>query len=406
MLTRRQFLTYGSAGVAAVALHGKMNPLFAQAAEASAAADLNDHVLVIVELNGGNDGLNTLIPFGDDLYYKNRPTIAVPTDQVHQLNDYVGLHPEMGGMKELFDAGQLAVIQGAGYPEPDRSHFRSMEIWHTADPRPAVPPAGWLGRFLDSTAPETDPGMPRGLALTYGLPQALTAEQTVVPVVTQLDNLVATGDDAPPRSKLVRKLSTTPGGDSQALDFMRRQAETVYRTAERLREATASYTSSVQYPGGELGPQMQRAAQIIAANLGVRVLFVSQSGYDTHSQQVYYHPGLVNELSNSLSAFQQDLTGLGVADKVMTVVFSEFGRRVDENGSQGTDHGAGSCMFVTGSKVKGGLYSEHPSLEQLGDGDLIHTIDFRRIYATLLDGWLGAPSAELLGGEFEAVPLI
>jgi uncharacterized protein (DUF1501 family) len=393
-------------------LVGAMPRLFEAAADAAVAADKSDDVLVVVELAGGNDGLNTVIPFENGLYYKNRPTIGVPKEQVLRLNDQVGLHPNMESSAELFKSGKLAIVQGVGYPEPNRSHFRSMEIWHTASTATKVPTAGWLGRVLDERFSPGDEEQVRGLACTGNLPQAFLADKTHVPVVQQLENFAVAPGDGPAKDKLLKKLSTGqgPGAGGQEsgknpVDFLRRQAETVYRTAERLRDAAAKYKSDVMYPG-DLGQQLRRAAQVISADLGVRLFFCSQGGYDTHSNQAAGHPFLLGELSDSLAAFQKDLEQLKVADKVVVMVFSEFGRRVDENASKGTDHGAGSHMFLAGSKVKGGLAGSYPSLEKLGDGDLVHSVDFRSVYATVLDKWLGCPAEKLLGEKFPSLELI
>jgi uncharacterized protein (DUF1501 family) len=309
----------------------------------------------------------------------------------------------------LFKDGLLAVVQGVGYPEPDRSHFRSMEIWHTASTARRPPDTGWLGRVLDGNFKEGDDETIAGLALTDSLPQALLADRLTVPVVKQIENFGTgvgdTPDADPPRAKLLRKLSTGPTVQGEPIPFLRRQAETAYRTAAKLREAAAKYEGRVDYPG-DLGAQLRRAAQVIAANLGVRVVWVSQGGYDTHSKQGPAHQGLLGELSGALSAFQKDLTRLKLADRVLVLTFSEFGRRVDENASQGTDHGAASCLFLCGPKVKGGLVGTYPSLAKLGEGDLVHTVDFRSVYATLLGKWLGCDAEKLLGGKFPALDLL
>ena len=405
MLSRRDFLGRSAAGLSFVSLSGAVPGLFARAAGAAVEADRNDHVLVVVELAGGNDGLNTVVPFENDLYFKNRPTLGVPKDQVHKLSDQIGLNPNMAAAAELFKSGKLAVVQGVGYPEPNRSHFRSMEIWHTASTSTKVPLSGWLGRLLDEEFKPGDEEKVRGLAFSGNLPQAFQAEKLSVSVIQQLEQFAAAPGEGPGKNKLLRKLSTAPGAKAAPVDFLRRQADTVYRTAERLRDAAAKYKSDVMYPG-ELGAQFRRAAQIISADLGVRLFFVSQGGYDTHSNQAAGHPALLGELSGSLAAFQRDLEGLKVADKVVVMVFSEFGRRVDENGSKGTDHGSGSIMLLAGSKVKGGLAGSYPDLEKLGDGDLIHTVDFRSVYSTVLDKWLGCPAEKLLGQKFPVIDLL
>jgi uncharacterized protein (DUF1501 family) len=404
MLTRRQFLARGAAGVSFLSLGGPVPGLFARAAEAAARADRNDHVLVVVELAGGNDGLNTVIPFEDPRYYKVRPTLAVPRDKVVKLTDHVGLHPALEPAGKLFKEGRLAVVQGVGYPEPDRSHFRSMEIWHTASTAALPPGTGWLGRVLDYEYRPGDDETLRGLGLADALPQAFQAEKVAVPVVQQVETFSAP-EEGTPKQRLLRRLSTAPGSKGQPVDFLRRQAATLYRTADRLRAAADRYRSDAAYTGG-LGDQFRRAAQLISADIRVRLLFVSQGGYDTHNRQADAHQALLTELAANLAAFQDDMHKQKCADRVLVMTFSEFGRRVDENASAGTDHGAASCLFLSGAKVKGGLAGSYPSLEKLGEGDLIHTVDFRSVYATLLDWWLGCPSEKLLGGKFPPLELV
>ena len=245
--------------------------------------------------------------------------------------------------------------------------------------------------------------------MTDSLPQAFLADKLMVPVVKQVENYgtgVADKPDAdPPRAKLLRKLSTGPSVKGEPIPFLRREAETAYRTAAKLHDAAAKYQSNVEYPGN-LGAQLRRAAQVIAADLGVRLLWVSQSDYDTHSKQGPSHQALLGELSAALEAFQKDLTQLKRADRVLVMTFSEFGRRVDENASHGTDHGAASCVLLSGSKVKGGLAGTYPSLEKLGEGDLVHTVDFRSVYATILEKWLGCDATKLLGAKFSTMDFL
>jgi uncharacterized protein (DUF1501 family) len=403
----------GAAGLSYVSLAGAMPGLFARVAEASAQADASDHALVVVELEGGNDGLNTVIPFEDPLYYRNRRTLAIPRKEVIPLSDRVGLNPRMKALGELYREGRVAVVQGVGYPDPDRSHFRSMEIWHTASTEPAAPGTGWLGRYLDTLLPSPAPAVPSdfpcGLALTDALPQALQSRRVTVPVVAQLDSL---GEADAAQVALLRKLSTGglagPAAAPGAAAFLRRQADTLYRIADRLKVAAekAQPMPAAAYPEGDLGGQLRRAAQILGAGLGVRLLFVSLDGFDTHANQAAGHGDLLASLSQSLAAFQRDLAARKLSDKVLVMVFSEFGRRVDENASLGTDHGAASCMFLVGERVKGGLAGRYPSLEALGDGDLIHNTDFRSVYATLLEAWLGCTHETVLGKPYPTLDLI
>ncbi|HEY5314306.1 MAG TPA: DUF1501 domain-containing protein, partial [Pirellulales bacterium] len=295
---------------------------------------------------------------------------------------------------------------------PDRSHFRSMEIWHTASLGSVSNSTGWLGRFLDGGQAADKPARAdvaslAGVALTDALPQALQAEHYAAPVIQSLEGLDAAGGQSAEAAKMLRELSKPQGGAAAgAAAFIAQQAESEFQIRERLIKTKARYHSSVIYPEGGLGAQLRRAAQIVAGDLGTRVIFASHGGYDTHSSQADDHATLLTHLAESLFAFQHDLEQLKIADRVVTIVFSEFGRRVDENASGGTDHGAASCLFALGSQVQGGLVGKYPSLEKLGDGDLIFNTDFRSVYATLLDRWLLASSAGLLGGKFEHLPLL
>jgi uncharacterized protein (DUF1501 family) len=242
------------------------------------------------------------------------------------------------------------------------------------------------------------------MSLTGSLPQAFQADKVVVPVVDQLDAFNQEALDDPIGAKLRRRLTTGPDA-AGPLGFLRRQSSTVYRTADRLKQATEHYESKVEYPAGELGDQLKRASQIIAGRMGVRVLFASQGGYDTHADQLEPHGNLLGELSEALAAFRKGLAEHRMAEKVVVMVFSEFGRRVDENASGGTDHGAASNLFLVGSPIKGGLAGRYPSLSELGEGDLVYNTDFRSVYATLLDRWLGCPAEKVLGQKYPTLDL-
>ena len=403
MHTRREF--FGAAGLSFISLSAFAPRLFAQAAQESEAAAKNDRVLVVVELTGGNDGLNTLIPFENDLYYKNRQALGISKTAVHRITDGFGLHPSFEGLAELYKEGRLAVVQGVGYPQPDRSHFRSMEIWHTASTEKLPPLTGWLGRAIDQFPQQSDDAIP-GLAFTGSLPQACRSEKIVLPVVGELETFANAELPEQKEIALRRKASTASGKTSAAVQFLRNQSAAVYRTVDKLKAAKDKYKSTVEYPGSPLGGQLQHAAQILAGGLGVRVMYASQDGYDTHSNQPEQHAVLLADLAGSLAAFDKDLRESGLADKTVVVVFSEFGRRVEENASSGTDHGAAACLFVAGAKIKGGLYGQYPRLDKLDEGDLIFNTDFRSVYATLLDKWLGCESKKILGGEFAALDFV
>jgi uncharacterized protein (DUF1501 family) len=357
--------------------------------------------LVVIQLTGGNDGLNTVVPYSQAAYRANRPTIGIPDDQVLHLTDNIGLNPVMTGMKKLYDGGQLAIVQGVGYPNPNRSHFRSMEIWQTANPE-RLEQEGWVGRYLDAIR-EGRASALTGINIGDEASEAFQSAHAAVPTIQGLANFgfafprTAGGDE---QSAVLRKIQMA-GSNAPYGKFLRETAASTYESADRIRAGIQKYHSNVVYPKGGLGNGLQEIAMLIAANLGTRVYYVSNGGFDTHSAQARRQPQLLQDLSDSLQAFQQDLEQMGAADNVLTVVFSEFGRRVHENASAGTDHGTASEMFVVGKRVKGGLYGEYPSLTDLDQGDLKFSTDFRSVYATVLDRWLGANSEQVLGGRFE-----
>ena len=359
--------------------------------------------LVVVQLTGGNDGLNTVIPYSNDAYRKNRPTLAQPDGQILRLTDDIGLHPSMTGMKALYDNKQLAIVQGVGYPNPNRSHFRSMEIWQTAEPD-RMGTEGWVGRYLDAirsgrTSPLT------GINIGNESNEALQSAHAAVPTIQGLANFGVVfphNGDGDIRTAALKRIqlgdTSTPYGPL----FQQTAADT-YESADKIQAGIKNYHSTVQYPNGGFGNGLQEVASLIAADLGTRVFYVSFGGgsFDTHTNQARRHVQLLSQLSDGLAAFQSDLDQMGKADQVVTVCFSEFGRRVHENAGGGTDHGTASEMFIVGKPVKGGLYGQYPSLTDLDAGDLRFTTDFRAVYATLIDRWLGSHSEAVLGNRYE-----
>jgi len=399
-LSRRDFLRRGATTVA-VGL--AVPPWLAKMvwADPDAASSTSSAALVVIQLTGGNDGLNTVIPYSDPAYLTNRPNIGIRDTDVLHLTDSIGLSPMMTGMKQLYDAGSLAIVQGVGYPNPNRSHFRSMEIWQTAAPD-RLDSEGWVGRYLDAIREGRTSAL-TGINIGDEASEAFQSAHAAVPTIQGLANFgmafpYAGQNDQ--RSAVLRQIqladSNTPYGQ-----FFRETAESTYDSADKIRAGITKYHSSIAYPTGALGNGMQQIAMLVAANLGTRVYYVSTSGFDTHSAQPRRQPALLKDLSDSLLAFQQDLEQMGAADRVITVVFSEFGRRVHENASLGTDHGTASEMFIVGKPVKGGLYGAYPSLTDLDQGDLKFSTDFRSVYATVLDRWLGANSELVLGDRFE-----
>ena len=431
---RRLFLQQlGAAGIVSL---GIAPPAFLSRAAFAAEAGENKpltkqdgRILVLVQMAGGNDGLNTVIPHGDADYYKARPALGIPKANVLKIDDSLGLHPQMTGFKELYDEGRLAIVQGIGYPNPDRSHFRSMDIWHSARPDAEYTQDGWLGRGLDLTV-DQHAGAMRAMALgTNRLPLALLGSKVNVPSISNLAGYHLELGAGPEANRTLQRrlmgeiadrpsstngpgssneLGSTGGLGSAAsnLDFLRKTSLTAFTSADKLKEVTASYKPAAPYPANGLGEKLKIVAQIIAGELGTRVIFVSLDGFDTHAQQAGSHQALLGELSSAVRAFFQDLKGHSLDDRVVLATFSEFGRRVKENGSLGTDHGAASQVFLAGPTVKGGLHGKHPSLTDLVEGDLKFHTDFRSVYATLLSKVLGWPAETILGGTFPLLDFV
>ena len=404
MFNRREFLRNSS-----LVACGLTVPTFvrrtASAAPTADRSGAKDTILVVVQLTGGNDGLNTVIPFNDPDYAKYRPTLKVPTDQVKKLNDAVGLHPSLDGLAELWQDRSLSVIQGVGYPNPDQSHFRSMDIWQAASTAPTLT-EGWVGKAL-----KTMPNAPAfHLAATNeSAPLALTGAPVRAPSITsladfQLKTIDGASKDGKDQRSLIENVSQ-PGGKPGLLDFVKRTAVNTYASSKRLQEIAKNYEPKTAYPQTGLANRLKLAAQLISADLGARVFYVSIDGFDTHANQAAAHPGLLAEVSGAITAFWKDMAAQGHKDRLAVMTFSEFGRRAKENGSRGTDHGSGAPMFLVGGKIKPGVVGAHPSLAKLEDGNLAHHTDFRQVYAAVLDQWLGVSSKEVLGERYKALDL-
>jgi uncharacterized protein (DUF1501 family) len=369
----------------------------------------DDNVLVVIQMGGGNDGLNTVIPYGDDAYYRARPRLAVPRTEIITLNGDLGLHPKMAKFKEMFDRGNAAIVQGVGYPNPSRSHFKSMEVWHTADPEGRTLRVGWIGRYFDSKCPVCEqptvgvnvgPSLP--LAMRSGGDQGATLETPdAFQWMPSMDGLGAREE-----MEIFKMLNAPAVNESGTIDFLRHTAMNAVLSSERVREAVRLYKGGIDYPNNRFAGSVRLIAQMIAGKLPTKVYYAHMTGFDTHANQQGVHDTLLEQLSTGVDAFYRDLESQGNADRVITVAFSEFGRRVAENGSNGTDHGTAAPMFIFGKRIKPGLHGRQPNLTDLTDGDLKHNVDFRSVYATLLDKWLGADPAKILGSDFERVPFL
>ena len=422
MSSRRDFLktTLGASSLLAV---GGVVPEFL--ADTARAADKDekkkDTVLVVVELAGGNDGLNTVAPYGDDLYQKARPTIAFAKKEVLKLDDYHGLHPRMGEMKRLYDEKRLAVIQGVGYPNPDRSHFESMDIWQLADPKRAHV-SGWMARAIPGMTVK-DAGVPGMYLGDERVPVAMQgADGGVISLADRASFRLQLSGNQNSRKKLIEDLNDETGtAKADLAAFVRKRQLQTYTSLQKIEDALREAGNSGKGQTNEfvnsrfvrtdpndlntLGGKLGLIARLIQKNLGTRLYYVQLGGFDTHSGQGEMHAKLLGELSSAVGNFFGTLDGEN-SERVALMTYSEFGRRVKENGSRGTDHGSGSCMFVAGSQVVGGLVGKHPSMSDLTDGDIKYHTDFRRVYATLLDDWLGVDSKGVLDEAFEKLPLI
>jgi len=387
-------------------------------------------ILVVLQLAGGNDGLNTLVPFGDDAYFQARPHIALPKNEILRMNDYAGLHPKLTGMHSLYGEGHLGVIQGVGYPNPNRSHFRSTEIWQTACDSNRNLAEGWLGRYFDNCCQGADPSTV-GVAIGGQTPQAFSSSLSrgiAFSNPEQFRYMSEAANDPAAADLFMRQmnasaesghssLSENAGGsigmidgpgdsDGSTAEFLQRTALDAQMSSDKILQITRKTKSNVNYPTTQLGNSLNLVARLIAGSLPTRVYYVSQGGFDTHANQLPAHERLMNDLNAATSSFVADLKSQGNFDRVLMISFSEFGRRVSENASGGTDHGAAAPLFVVGGGVKPGLYGTYPSLTDLHDGDLKFNTDFRSVYATALEKWLGAPSEMVLGKKFPLLPFI
>jgi uncharacterized protein (DUF1501 family) len=410
MLSRRQFLVRTLQGSSLLAFGYAVPGFLANTARAAEAG--KDTILVVIEMAGGNDGLNTVIPYTDDLYHKARPTLRFTKEQVIKVNDDVGLNPALNNFKQMLQDNQLAIVQGIGYPNPDRSHFESMDVWQSGDPKRKTL-SGWIGRSV----PDLQDKKGNVPVLQIGpnrLPLALQgAPGGVVSINNNQSYKLNLGNDTTrqkARRKLIEDLSQPPAKEdpNDLLQFVQRRAVQTYTTLDRVQEVLQTETrpSDRAEAYSNLGQKMGLVAKLIDKGFGARVFYVMIDGFDTHSGQAQAQPPLLQELADSVNFLFSALKQNGHDKRVVVMTFSEFGRRVQENGSKGTDHGSGSCLFVAGPAVKGGLVGKHPSLSDLDDGDLRYHTDFRRLYATLLDQWLGCDSRAVLGEKFEHLDLL
>lgn len=365
-ISRRRFVTQGLAALSLAFSTDQFATLAAQATKHSGNKAGSRRILVVIQLNGGNDGLNTVIPYTSATYYGARPNLAIPAEQVLKLNNQVGLHPGMDKFASLYKDGKLVIVQNAGYPNPNRSHFRSSEIWQTAEPD-KITDCGWLGRYLDCCTQPTE----------------------ILPAVN-LDPLLPL--------TLQGRVAAVPSVSSNINNFK-------FFTDPHYQQLVKNYPADISYPPGEFSNTLKSVAQMIAGGLPSSVYTTGLDGFDTHTAQTGKHAELLKQLSDGVYAFYQDLVRHSCQQEVVIMIFSEFGRQVAENDSRGTDHGTAAPMFILGHGIKGGILGETPDLRNLDNGDLKFAIDFRQVYASLLEHWLATDSQQILGQKFATLPL-
>jgi len=365
-------------------------------------------VFVVVQLSGGNDFMNTVIPYTNSIYYDNRKLLNIPEKDILPLNNSLGWHPEMAPLKDLYDRNMVAIVQGIGYPDSNRSHFRGMDIWHTCTPD-EVSTVGWLGSALEQLDPSAENPL-TGVNFGVGLPKAMTKMGVPVTSVSNLDTYglmsgIGAADQRDQALEIFKNMYAQAIGTGPVMDYLSQTGNDVLNGADIIKIAPEKYESTIEYGNSAIAKSLRDVARVHTSDLGTRIFYTQQGGYDTHANQLPTQPGLFKDLSRAVADFFDDLAEHNADDNIVMLIFSEFGRRIYDNGS-GTDHGSGGGAFLIGKPIKGGLYSEYPSLDKdrwAKGEDLEHTIDYRGIYGTILEQWLGLEAAPIVLGDFEQI---
>jgi uncharacterized protein (DUF1501 family) len=412
--TRRDFLQKGMALVAASqtvpsfinqTMTALADPADVKLTQAPSGKD--GKILVVIQMSGGNDGLNTIIPYADDLYHKARPAIGHEAKSILKIDDYLGLHPNLTALKKLYDQGLMSIVQGVGYPNPNRSHFRSMDIWHSGEPDKEVVTTGWLGRYFDNTCKGEDPHV--GIAMGDRLPLAMEGRRIQPLSFERPETFRYLGRDTDRYQKLNHSEKPVDSAASanpvSQLDYLKRTAMDAQVSSDRILKMIKNNAAATQYPFNEFGNGLRNIAAMINGGMSTRVYYVSLGSFDTHAQERNTHDRLMQQLSDGISAFMTDLAFRKNDDRVLVMTFSEFGRRVEQNASLGTDHGAAAPMMFFGKSLKSQIVGKHPSLKDLDQGDLKHLVDFRSVYAGVLKNWLDADPEKILGQKFEPLAI-
>lgn len=370
----------------------------------AATLSMEQRILVVVEMAGGNDGLNTVVPLRDELYRNARPNLAISSTDVLAVNDDLGLHPSMRGMADLLEDGKLSIVQGVGYENPNRSHFESMDIWHTCQRKSELRQNGWLGRYLEAATVDRFSDPP---ALHLGRQQqpfALMSRDVRVPSIQSLEQFRLRVAKSPDLRDAIRSLSSQRrAGASDLLGFVQASSRNAMNASERMESAGMQYRSSEAYPRTALGRELETIAKLIASGLETRIYYVRIDGFDTHANQPGAHSVLLRTVSDAVGALVRDVNAQGDGDRLLVMCFSEFGRRVTENASDGTDHGAAGPVLLAGNGVNAGVVGEHPRLDDLLNGDLKHSVDFRQVYSAILQQWMKCDAPSILGAAYDPI---
>ena len=406
--SRRTFLGNTLTGATGIAIgYGLPGPWLQAIANEKAA---NDRILIVVQLSGGNDGLNTVVPYRHEAYRKARPKLGIPAADVHKIDDEIGLHPSLSGAMRLLESGRFSIVQGVGYKSPNRSHFESMDIWHTCERKEQRSGDGWLGRMFAASSLDSKLD---SMGLHLGReqqPRAVAARGVQVPSIATIDQFrLKVADDGSldmHTMKLPEEPSTLIPDSNALLGFVQSSTASALAASERIEKALKRSVADTDFPDTPLGEKLQVISRLILAGLSTKVYYVTLDGFDTHSQQTFSHSSLLRHWSDAIEALVNRLEKAGQADRVLLMSFSEFGRRVKENASQGTDHGAAAPVFFAGPNFPTHIIGKQPSLTDLDDGDLKFHTDFRSVYATLLEKWFCIPSEPILGQHFKPLELI
>jgi len=412
--TRRDFLKTAVGNSLLVSFAGTTPGLLVRSARTAASQPKkHDTVLIVLQLTGGNDGLNTIVPYTDDEYAKRRPTLRLPANELHKINSALGFHPRMGALAKVFQEGYLNIIQGVGYPKMNRDHDGAMRIWHTATPENPECQTGWIGRTVDRNGGTKERNTPAVFVGPIAKPFALNAQHAHIPSLQEPQDL--TCQHVPVDSdyfSTYKKLAELPRREKiDLLKFIQQTTTQAYLNNQKIQQTIRSFSRKFPYPSSKLAGDMCTVAQLIRAEIGIRIYFVELGGggiggFDNHANQKGNHCALLHQLSEAIGAFVQDMKQSKLLDRVLLMTFSEFGRTLRENGRRGTGHGAGAPIFVAGGKVKPGLTGAHPSLTDLDNGALKFHTDFRQVYATLLERWLGFDSRIPLGKTFQPLDIL